>query len=260
MAGKLFILSVFSSFIVALSSCTDNMDTAITAAEGRAQMYKKYQVHKLIEPMKINADWDKPQWQKAEPLEIRLFMGKEPAHQPRTQAKLLYDDNNIYVIFRVEDRYVRAVASEHHGMVCRDSCVEFFFTLGSDIGDGYFNLETNCIGTILCFHQTGREQNQRKLTAQQLDRIEIATTLPRRVIEPEVPGPVTWTLEYRLPLRILIDYCKLIRPAAGVKWRANFYKCADKTSHPHWLSWSRIDRYIPDFHRPEYFGTLEFAD
>ena len=40
---------------------------------------------------------------------------------------------------------------------------------------------------------------------------------------------------------------------------ANFYKCGDKTAHIHFVSWSPIGCEKPDFHRPEYFGTLEFA-
>ena len=107
-----------------------------------------YKVHKLTEPMDIDANWDKPQLQKPQPLDIKLFMGDKPEHLPKTKAKLLYDDHNIYVIFRVNDRYVRALATEYHGSVWQDSCVEFFFTPGLDISDGYFNIETNCIGTI----------------------------------------------------------------------------------------------------------------
>ena len=38
--------------------------------------------------------------------------------------------------------------------------------------------------------------------------------------------------------------------------KANFYKCGDLTSHPHYLSWSPIGTPKPDFHRPEYFGEL----
>ena len=38
--------------------------------------------------------------------------------------------------------------------------------------------------------------------------------------------------------------------------RANFYKCGDKTAHPHYVSWSPIDTPKPDFHRPDFFGEL----
>lgn len=219
-----------------------------------------YKVHKLTKPMDIDANWDKDQWQKSQPVDIELYMGDKPGHLPKTQAKLLYDDDNIYVIFRVEDSYVRALATEYHGNVWEDSCVEFFFTPGVDISDGYFNVETNCIGTIFCAHQISRGKDQQKLTPDRLDKIEIVSSLPRRIIEPEIKEPLTWIIEYRLPLEILADYCDLTRPAPGVRWKANFYKCADMTSHPHWLTWSYIDKPQPDFHRPDYFGTLEFSD
>ena len=40
------------------------------------------------------------------------------------------------------------------------------------------------------------------------------------------------------------------------KLRANFYKCGDKTAHPHFLSWNPVGTPSPDFHRPEFFGEL----
>ena len=40
--------------------------------------------------------------------------------------------------------------------------------------------------------------------------------------------------------------------------RANFYKCADRTAHPHFLAWNRVDAPAPDFHRPDFFGELIF--
>ena len=51
---------------------------------------------------------------------------------------------------------------------------------------------------------------------------------------------------------------KVEKPGTGVSWRANFYKCADKTSHPHWLTWAEIDYPNPKFHLPDFFGRLDF--
>ena len=78
------------------------------------------------------------------------------------------------------------------------------------------------------------------------------------MIDPEITDPVKWTLEYRIPFDILKDYYDFTHPARGETWLANLYKCGDKTSHPHWLTWSIIDKPKPDFHVPEYFGILEF--
>jgi len=41
---------------------------------------------------------------------------------------------------------------------------------------------------------------------------------------------------------------------------ANFYKCADKLQHPHWLNWSPVDFPKPNFHLPQSFGVLELNE
>ncbi len=218
---------------------------------------KTYNVVRLNGELKIDADWNKPPWQAVQPITLEQSMGERPEHFPHTQAKLMYDDENLHVIFKVDDRYVRCIREGHQSAVCRDSCVEFFFTPGEDIGKGYFNIEVNCGGTILVHHQTTHEVDEIWLPDTDLDRVEIAHSLPAFIPE-EITEPTTWTLEYKVPLDILSQYAPLAKPAPGVVWRANFYKCADDTSHPHWLTWSLVDLPSPDFHWPEFFGTLVF--
>jgi hypothetical protein len=153
------------------------------------------------------------------------------------------------------------VATEYFGNVWQDSCVEFFFTPQEEVTDGYFNLETNCIGTILMFHQQAIDKGRRYLEIDDLDTIKLATSLPQgQPIDPEIDQPLAWTLEYALPWRMLENYAPIAAPAPGVTWRANFYKCADKTSRPHWLTWSKIPLERPNFHQPQYFGYLEFTE
>jgi len=161
-------------------------------------------------------------------------------------------------MFRVEDRYVRAVAERYQDQVCTDSCVELFLTPGTDLREGYFNIEMNCGGTALFRHQFGRGTGRRDVAWEDGRRLAPSHTLPSRV-EPELPGPVTWSVAYRVPFDVLARYAPVARPRPGVEWRANLYKCGDATSHPHWLSWSPVDVPGPDFHRPEFFGVLRFA-
>ena len=56
-------------------------------------------------------------------------MGTIPEFRPAVKAKMTYDDENLYVIFRVQDRYVRCITKDFNGPVWEDSCVEFFFRL-----------------------------------------------------------------------------------------------------------------------------------
>ncbi len=222
-------------------------------------MASTYKVKKISEQPEINAVWDKMPWKEIEPLQIKNFMGDKPGHLPFTRAKLAYDNDAIYVIFRVEDRYVRAVADKNQAPVCLDSCVEFFFTPGTDIKKGYFNLEMNCGGTMLFHHQMEPRTGQTRISEEHLQQVEVAHTLPR-IVEPEIESDTTWIVEYRIPFSILSEYHSFPVPEAGSVWTANFYKCADKTSHPHWLTWAPVDFPRPNFHLPHFFGNLEFQE
>ncbi len=225
----------------------------------QTEMASKYKVQKISMQPEINAVWDKMPWSRIEPIQIKQFMGDKPEHFPFTQAKVAYDNTAIYVIFRVEDKYVKAVAGKNQGPVYLDSCVEFFFSPEDGIKEGYFNLEMNCGGNMLFHHQMEPRTKQTLLSEDHIAQVEVATTLPE-IVDPEIVEDTTWVVEYRIPFSVLSHYHSFSNPEAGSVWRANFYKCADKTSHPHWLTWSPIDFPTPNFHVPEYFGVLEFQE
>nr|NJM01918.1 diguanylate cyclase [Desulfobacula sp.] len=217
----------------------------------------KYRVKTIKSSAKAGAAWDTAPWDAVPFLALDHHMGPRPDHFPRTEAKLFFDGEAVCVMFRVEDRYVRALATHDQDKVFEDSCVEFFFTPGPDASKGYFNLEMNCGGVLLFHFQTARGKNRVVVPEKECEMISRGASLPRRV-DPEIREPVTWTVSYRLPLGLMEKYAEVAPPAPGVQWRANFYKCGDRTSHSHWLTWSRVNVPRPDFHRPECFGTLEF--
>ncbi len=216
-----------------------------------------YTVQRASAAAVIDADWEKPFWQDVAALSLTHHMGEEPAHFPITEAKLRYDDQAIYVIFRVQDKYVRAVADGYQGPVYRDSCVEFFFTPGADIAAGYFNLEMNCGGQALFMHQLKRKTDVTPVSADHFSAVTVAHSLPE-IVDPEISEPTIWTVEYRLPFSVLANYTRLETPVSRTVWRANFHKCADATSAPHWLTWAEVDFPGPNFHLPEFFGALVF--
>lgn len=210
-------------------------------------------------PLEAASNWGTPHWDSMPPLEINNFVGDRSKHFPRALARLGWDDDAIYAIFSVDDRYVRAVCENHQESVCCDSCVELFFTPGMDVSKGYFNLEINCGGTMLFHFQTIPRKGSVALTEKELSRVDVNRTLPK-VVDPEIREPLTWSIEYRVPYEILQPYLEFDLPHVGTQWRANLYKCGDHTSHPHWLTWSPVDRPAPDFHVPESFGILTFAE
>ena len=219
----------------------------------------EYRVKRTAEPPELQGLWEGPVWSRAETLRIDRFLPQSSDHRPQAEARLLYDDACLYGVFRVRDRYVRCVHTEFQSSVCRDSCVEFFFQ--PDGATHYFNLEFNCGGTFLMYWAKdpdlagGRLKEYTKVSEERARLLRVYHSLPEK-IEPEIQGPVEWFLEFAMPFEMLEPYAGEIGDPAGRAWRANFYKCGDDTSHPHWASWAPLDE--KNFHLPRCFGDVTF--
>jgi len=218
---------------------------------------KEYLVSKLMKPLKIDGNWNKSQWKKIESINIENYMGTVSAFKPTVQAKMMYDAENIYMIFRVKDKFVKSTTTKINGCVSCDSCVEFFFSPDKNEPLKYFNIEINAGGTPLLQYATQPRKKYLALENDEINQIEIAHSLPA-VVEPEIADPVTWTIEYRLPLSVLRKYSNVTNPAPGVIWKANFYKTGSKTSNPNYITWNFVNNARPDFHLPQFFGVVKF--
>jgi len=217
----------------------------------------EYIIKSVNQPISVDGNWDKPAWKEVEAASIALHMGPEPGFTPKTQVKLRYDKDNIYGIFKVEDRYVKCLVQEMNGNVSGDSCVEFFFAPDTAAPLKYFNLEINCSGVPLLHYVTSPRKEFTVLKPEEISQIEIAHTMPDKVAT-EITDPVTWFIEFKLPIAILKQHRNITDPAPGVTWKANFYKTASKTSNPHYYTWNEVINHRPDFHLPKYFGKIIF--
>ncbi|MEN6374862.1 MAG: carbohydrate-binding family 9-like protein [Smithella sp.] len=221
---------------------------------------KKYSITFTKQPSDIDSPWDGNVWKDIPVLEVSCYRKESSPHRPQTRCKLLYDCERIYGIFQVNDQYVRCVHAEFQSEVCKDSCVEFF--VQPKASSNYFNFEFNCGGALLASYVIdptridGKVSKFIPLTPEDNREIKRYHSLPRTV-EPEITHPITWFLGFSIPFTVLKKYTGLPDAAGGDVWRANFYKCGNETSHPHWGSWSPVRDL--NFHLPADFGEIQFA-
>jgi hypothetical protein len=222
-----------------------------------------YTIQRTAATPALDGNWNSSVWKDAPALDIAHFYAKEfSKHRPKTQAKVIYDDQGLYLHFRVEDRYVRSIERDYHGKVWEDACVEFFVQPRAE--RGYFNFEINCGGTmLLSYHEnpdwTGEPLRKPGSVPWALAKeVKIFHSMPETV-EPEIEEATTWHVEYFIPFKLFETYLGDLDGGAGQTWRANFYKCAENNSHPHWASWSLIDGKL-DFHQPEFFSEIRFSE
>ncbi|MGE4568507.1 MAG: carbohydrate-binding family 9-like protein [Bacteroidales bacterium] len=171
---------------------------------------------------------------------------------PKVTLRLAYGDEALLLYYEVTEGAVVARATNYNGNVWEDSCVELFL---DPKGDGfYYNLEVNCIGTPLLGVGEGRTGRVHCAEAD-MQAIQTFSSLGSLPFE-EREGPVSWNLAVMVPYRLL----QLEGPEAlsGKRIGGNIYKCADRLSRPHYVTWSPIGTPHPDYHRSNYFGTFYF--
>lgn len=172
-------------------------------------------------------------------------------YRPEVKFSVAHDGESILVLYQVHEESVRAEAPADGGHVWEDSCCEFFFAPDAE---GYYNIECNCAGTLLVAYGAGRDQREQapKETMALIDRYASLGRTPFGTYT----GDNHWTLALKIPAEVFFRHPGI--KLQGLRAHGNFYKCGDALPRPHFLSWNKVDTEKPDFHRPEFFGELEF--
>lgn len=184
--------------------------------------------------------------------EINMLNWKDFDYKPDVRFNIAYSTREIFIKYYVTEQYFKAEKTETNQMVCEDSCVEFFM---SPANDGiYYNIEFNAIGTCLVGCGTGREDSKRvdPLIVSSIRRLPSAGNEPFK----EKGGTSSWTLTLAIPFSVFFRH--EIGDPSGKIFRANFYKCGDNLSVPHYVTWNPVGTAGPDYHQPTFFGELKF--
>jgi hypothetical protein len=183
---------------------------------------------------------------------ISISPWPEYPYKPEVSFAIAHKDDCIFIKFYIQEKFIRALNRRSNDPVFQDSCVEFFIAF--DEGDGYYNLEFNCIGT--CLLGFGKGAKPRSLIPEEY----IQSIKRQALIRCWNEGGAmqnTWELTLAIPLKVFIYHS--ITSLKDRKCRVNFFKCGDELPEPHFLAWQRIESELPNFHLPEFFGTAQFA-
>lgn len=175
------------------------------------------------------------------------------SYKPKVTFRIAHSNNHVWLRYYVEEQHILARKTETNSGVSRDSCVEFFF---DPHGDGYYyNFEFNCIGTVHLAYGPARKDRV-FMDRESIERqIVTKSSLGKQPFE-EKSGSFRWEMTVIIPAAVLKQNTGI--QLKGLRSKANFYKCGDDTQKPHYLSWNPVQTVSPDFHRPEFFGSLVF--
>ena len=174
--------------------------------------------------------------------------------KPEASVEVSNDHEHLFLTYRVKGMQLRAVTTEDQGPVWEDSCVEFFCQVPGD--EHYMYFECNCIGAMVGSRRLGKTEGVHPFPPEEMAQIKRRCSFPREAFE-EKDGLFEWTVELAIPLRLIFKGdTGYGLPVTGRKLNVNFYKCADKTKQPHYVSWQPIKLPTPNFHCPQFFGQI----
>ncbi len=183
---------------------------------------------------------------------VTVVNWKDFPYLPTTQFAMVYSSNKIILHFKVEEDEVRGFVTEDFGPVSTDSCVEFFACMGQD--DLYYNIECNCLGYITMAVRKNRNEKE-YASPEIVQDIKRYTTFGSQFIG-DIKEKCLWNCVLEIPLTAFFRHN--ITNVKGQLIRANFYKCGGSDEYKHYVTWNPVVSEMPDFHRPECFGTIQF--
>lgn len=173
------------------------------------------------------------------------------SYKPEVTFAAAYTRDALLLKYYVKEAALKAIYRNINDPVYKDSCVEFFIAFGNE--NRYYNLEFNCLGT--CLMAFGPDRHERKLLpAATIGKIRSDVFIKSL---PDQQDGIYWELTLVIPLDVFIYHQSLFLKDQAA--RANFYKCGDELPEPHFLAWNNINSEQPDFHLPQFFGSLYFG-
>jgi hypothetical protein len=238
------------AFVVELPVKTD---AAAAPPPGKRLVARKLPAGTVIN---IDGKLDDPAWKDANSTGLFVnTMDGSPAPQAGS-AKVLWDDQNLYVAFDFADSDIWTTLEKHDDKLWTQEAAEMFIDPDGD-GKTYVELQVNPRNTTFDSWLPAYRQNDNAWDAPMKTAVQINGTLDKRDDK-----DVGWTVEMMIPhaaVKGRLESVNGVPPHVGTQWRVNFFRMDMPGGKPQSASgWN--PPMIGDFHALDKFGTLVFGD
>jgi len=257
-----------------------------------------YTCYRAARRIEVDGRLDTPDWQKAPKSRRFVDLVSGVPGFLETRMASLWDDENLYVAFWVEEPNVRARLTERDSLVWTENDVEVF--IGGE--DCYYEFQMNALGTVYevfyiwqdaCKRGSRFEVPEFDLVARRVDVLGgfqdgmrhgqhprgarwafMDWDLPGLKAAVQVSGTINdasnvdkgWTAEIAFPWRgmKMLAGSRPVPPRAGDVWRMDFSRfelleyCGVK-AEPH-PGWALNRHGVYDSHIPECFSFVHFSE
>jgi hypothetical protein len=226
---------------------------------------KRYVVAKTPKPIKLDGKLDEPAWAVAPSTGAFVDTMTGNAGGVVTEAKLLWDNQNLYIGFVNLDTDVWSSLTSRDDKLWTQEAVEVMIDADGN-GKSYIELQVAPNGTIFDTYLPTYRKYEDSLDPKRKPfdwnskvkvGVKVDGTLNKREDQDK-----SWTVEIALPLADVNGLDKpgvKMPPAVGDVWRLNMYRMdAPKDKAQIAVAWS--PPLVGDFHKLDRFGQIVFGD
>lgn len=213
----------------------------------------QYVCHRASRPIIVDGELSDPPWQGTPAVKlVTLVTGAEP--RQATTARLLWDDDYLYVAFHCEDTDIWGLTSQRDQAIYEQEVVEIFVDADCD-GHGYVEIEVNPLNAVLDLFMLLRGNRARGLWDWDSEGLRTAVIVDG---DPTRRGTSdrSWSVEMAIPMADFFTAPHL-PPSPGDLWHFNLYRIDRAEEGDEYQAWSPVGRV--NNHTPERFGRLVFS-
>jgi len=223
----------------------------VIAANGQSRRLPVYEVLRSATSIRVDGRLTESFWAKVSGVSLVNNLDGSPGTY-QTEAKVLYDDNFLYVAFRSADSNIWATYKQRDRHLWDEEVVEVFVQADPEQSN-YLEFEVNPLGTMLDIYllDIRKPLHYQSWNSEKLKwGVHVNGTVDGK------SGDLEWTCEIAIPMEDIVMASHL-PPRAGDRWRMNLYRMEQKPV-PALLAWSPT--FKDDFHLPDKFGEIVFTD
>jgi hypothetical protein len=213
----------------------------------------RYEVKRASGRIVIDGKLDEKAWQAAAPIEFVFPWDFQTGAKQKTTARLLWDDDNLYVGYECEDTDIVALRLERDDPTYLDDAVEIFINPRPSQTGIYFGLEMNARAVLYDYLMYDARYAFKRFNMQS---VQLASFI-RGTLNVRGDEDKGWTLEVAIPWVNFEELSK--RPAPGAVWTANLNRWDGVDPDRRLSMWSDPVQPRPQPHVPARFGQLVFV-
>jgi hypothetical protein len=216
-----------------------------------------YEVKRAATPIVIDGKLNDKAWAAAATAELTFPWESQTGAKQKTVARLLWDDENLYVSYECEDADITANFTQRDDPTYRDDAVEIFINARPSQTVAYIGLEMNARGVLYDYLNTDLGGGSRVLFKRlNLDDVKVAASLDGTLNE-RGDKDRGWSLEASIPLANFLEMSR--RPQPGTVWTFNLNRWDGVEPNRRMSIWSDSMQPRPDPHVPQRFGEMRFV-